>query len=217
VCSSRSKVCSPSLLDGGARVRPGDDAPLRCVFHGGVGEAVAVTARRNNAPTLPCPAGFSLRCQRRVRELSFRSPASVLLRPVKVRGFCLEGAEQAGGPVVAWWLAQTRSSLGGDNLRRRALGQGRRRLGRVPDRWTFAVCFSYCGSSQSHVAMELLAAAGDGWWWRIPEDSACCGPMDLNVISSFFRGLCASRLVVQFFSVSYLGVSVFVLDFVLYP
>jgi hypothetical protein len=38
---------------------------------------------------------------------------------------------------------------------------------------------------------------GDGWWWRIPEDSACCGPMDLNVISSFFRGLCASRLVVQ--------------------
>jgi len=72
------------------------------------GEAVAVTTQRNNAATLPRPAGFSLRCQRRVRELSFRSPASVLLRPVKVRGFCLEGAEQAGGPVVAWWLAQTR-------------------------------------------------------------------------------------------------------------
>jgi len=165
VCSSRSRICSSSLLDGGARILPGDDAPLRCVFQGGVGKAVAVTARRNNAPTLPRPAGFSLRCQRRVRELSFRSPASVLLclrRAVKVRGFCLEGAEQAGGPVVAWWLAQTRSSLGGDSLRRRALGQGRRSLGRVPDRWTFVVCFFYCGSSQSRAAIELLPAGGGG-------------------------------------------------------
>ena len=181
---------------------------------------VAATARRNNAPTLPCPASFSLRCQRRVRELPVRSPISVLLRlrrAVKVRGFCLEGAEQTGGPVVAWWLAQTRAPLGGNGLRRRVLGQGRRSLGRVPNRWTFAVCFFYCGSSQSHVAMELLAAAGDGWWWRILEDSACCGPMDLNVISSFSRGLCASRLVVQLCFVSYLGVSVFILDFVLYP
>ena len=98
-----------------------------------------------------------------------------------------------------------------------SLGPGSLELGRVPDRWICSVCFFYCGSSQSHVAMELLAAAGDGWWWRIPEDSACCGPMDLNVISSFFRGLCASRLVVQLCFVSYLGVSVFVLDFVLYP
>ena len=38
--------------------------PLRDACPGGVGEAMAAKARRNNAPTPPRPVGSRLRCQR---------------------------------------------------------------------------------------------------------------------------------------------------------
>jgi hypothetical protein len=84
----------------------------------------------------------------------------------------------------------------------------------------------YCGSSQSHVAMELLptwgswlwllVVSGSGWRQRIPEASLCGGPRDLFVISLFVKGLYSIK-VEQLSSVSYLTVSVVVRVFILYP
>jgi hypothetical protein len=125
------------------------------------------------------------------------------------------------------------SSRGDSCRRRRVWLQGRRSLGRVPDRWTFSVIFIsfvmasvYGGSSQSHVAMELLPTwvwwqwllmvSGGGWRQRSPEASVRGGPRDLFVISLFFKGLYAI-MVEQLSSVSYLTVSVFVRVFGLYP
>jgi hypothetical protein len=70
--------------------------------------------------------------------LLYRSIVSVrhLRRAVKVRGFCLKEAAQAGGCVDGWWPVQARSSLGSGGHRRRVLGQGQRNSGCSPSQRT---------------------------------------------------------------------------------
>ena len=51
------------LFSGGGGMRP-VWPPLRDACPSGVGEAMAATALRNNAPTPPRPVGSRLRCQR---------------------------------------------------------------------------------------------------------------------------------------------------------
>jgi hypothetical protein len=121
---------------------------------------------------LPRLDGDSLRRHQRARgggascvEPLYRSP-SAICHPcweVCLPAFCSVDAEMTLDLGVAWREEQTRSSCGGFCRRRRVWFQGRRNLGRVPDRWIFSVAFIssmmasvYCGSSQSHVAMELL-------------------------------------------------------------
>ncbi|RLN22230.1 hypothetical protein C2845_PM07G39430 [Panicum miliaceum] len=149
---------------GGGAVRTsfcrGDEAPLRCAVPGGVGEAVAATAQRNNAPTLPRPAGFWLRCQRRVRELLFRSLGPAIHRLFQVM-FLLayvffKGVEQAVGVVDGGRLDLAPSSFGGKDRRWRAPIQELEWLGCVPGRWAIAEGFFYFDSFQSHCAMGLL-------------------------------------------------------------
>jgi hypothetical protein len=53
----RSRICLPSVFGGGPRSCREEVAPLRDACPGGVGEAVAAAARRNNAPTPPRPVG----------------------------------------------------------------------------------------------------------------------------------------------------------------
>jgi hypothetical protein len=138
---------------------------------------------------LPRLDGVSLRRHQRSRgggtscvEPLYRS-SPVTCRPcweVCLPAFCFVDAETALDLGKAWRVEQTWSSRGGSCRRRQVWLQGRRSLGRVPDRWTFSVIFIsfvmasvYGGSSQSHVAMELLptwvwwqwllVVSGDGW------------------------------------------------------
>ena len=148
-----------------------------------------------------------------------------LVRDVCSPAFCSVDAEPAWDLVQDWRVEQIRPSRGGFIHRRRVWFQGRRSLGRVPDRWIFGVSFIsfmasvFCDSYQSHAAMELLptwgwwqwlrvGTGGGGWRW-IPEALVCGGPRVLFVISLFIRVLCAS-MVVHLFSVSNLTVSIFV-------
>jgi hypothetical protein len=147
--------------------------------------------------------------------------------------FCSVDTKMALDLVEVWRVEQTRSSRGGICRRRRVWIHGRWSLGCVPDRWIFSIGFIsslkasvYCGSSQSHVAMELLLTWG--WWiWllvasgggqrqRIPEASVCRGLRDLFVI--FF---CFSRASMQCWwnncPLYPLTVCVFKRVFVLYP
>ena len=91
-------------------------------------------------------------------ELLYRSLASVLLRlrrAVKVRGLCLEAAEQDTGSVEGRRMDQARASLDGGGRRRRVAVQDRRSLGCDPGRWAIGEAFissvwvsAYCDSSK---------------------------------------------------------------------
>lgn len=112
---ARSRVGSPTVGVGGARsCREG--VPLWCVCPSDVDEAMAATTLRNNAPTLPCPAGSRLRCWRRVRELLYRIPGPVIHRLDQVMLLLVSflfGAEPVVGDEVGGQLDLARSSLGG--------------------------------------------------------------------------------------------------------
>jgi hypothetical protein len=82
-----------------------------------------------------------------------------------------------------------------------------------------------CGSSQSHVAMELLPTSGQwprlpvaagGGWWQLPDTSMRGGPKDLLVIFSLVKVFCAF-MVVELYSVFYSTVSVFLRVCGLFP
>ena len=83
----------------------------------------------------------------------------------------------------------------------------------------------YCGSSQSHVAMELPPTSGlwpwlsvvvGGGWWLLPDASRRGEPKDLCVIFFFVKVLCAV-IVVELFSVSCSTVSVLLHVRVMFP
>ena len=158
------------------------------------------------------------------------SSASGLLRfwqAAEVRGSWVQDVEKAAGLVEARRLGRARLPRGGGRRRRRsACIQGRRSLGRGPDRWAFSGSFCssartgvYCGPLQSRRAMELLSASR----WvatagadarrrrrrRLLESSASVGSKDQFAISFFFEVLCVSWAG-QLSSVSFYSVSVFV-------
>ena len=120
-CYSKARVCSP-LVDGGARVCRGGGGPLRFVFPGIVGEAVAAATSWNNAPTPPRPGGASLRCRRRVWELLFRSPgwSCVVLQVMLFLALFFKDAGCAVCVADGSQLDLTHVSLGGGSRQRRA-------------------------------------------------------------------------------------------------
>ena len=162
-------------------------------------------------------------------ELLYRRLASVLLRlwrAVKVRGLCLEAAEQDTGSVEGWRMDQTRASLDGGGRRRRVAVQDRRSLGCDPGRWAIGEAFissvwvsAYCDSSKPCGNMvppdlvrktanrRLPAVAGGSRFGKI---GGVEGPRVFNVILWFVRGLSAKFLL----SVSFLDVPVLVRVFV---
>jgi len=134
--------------------------------------------------------------------------------------------EEAAGFVEARRLDRARLPRGGGRRRRRACIQGRRSLGRGPDRWAFSDSFCssartgvYCGPLQSRRAMELLsasrwaAAVGAGARrrrrQRLLKSSASAGSKDQFAISFFFEVLCVSWAG-QLSSVSFYSISVFI-------
>ena len=165
-------------------------------------------------------------------ELLYRSLAFVLLRlrrVVKVRGFCLEAAEQDAGFVEGRWMDHTRVSLDGGGRRRRVAVHDRRSSGCVPGRWAIGDAFissvwvsAYCDSSKpcgDMVPLDLvrktanrrlrwLPTAADGS--RFGKIGGVGGPRVFNVILWFVRSLSAKFLL----SVSFLDVPVLVHVFV---
>ena len=155
-------------------------------------------------------------------ELLYRSLASVLLRlrrVVKVRGLCLEAAEQDTGSVEGWRMDQTRASLDGGGRRRRVAVQDRRSLGCDPGRWAIGEAFissvwvsAYCDSSKpcgDMVPPDLVRkTANRRLWWlpavaggsRFGKIGGVEGPRVFNVILWFVRGVSAKFLLsVSFF------------------
>ena len=94
------------------------------------------------------------------------------VREVCSPAFCSVDVEPVWDLVQDWRVEQIRPSRGGFSRRRRVWFQGRRSLGRVPDRWIFGVAFIsfmasvFCGSYRSHTVMELLLTWG--WWQWLP-------------------------------------------------
>ena len=165
-------------------------------------------------------------------ELLYRSLASVLLRlwrAVKVRGLCLEAAEQDTGSVEGRRMDQARASLDGGGRRRRVAVQDRRSLGCDPGRWAIGEAFissvwvsAYCDSSKpcgDMVPPDLVrktanrrlrwlpAVAGGSRFGKI---GGVEGSRVFNVILWFVRSLSAKFLL----SVSFLDVPVLVRVFV---
>ena len=187
----------------------------------------------------PRPGGVSLRSRQRARgggapgvELLYRSLAFVLLllrRAVKVRGFCLEAAEQDAGFVEGRWMDHTHVSLDCGGRRRRVEVQDRRSSGCDPGRWAIGDAFissvwvsAYCDSSKPCRNMvppdlvrktanrRLPAVAGGSRFGKI---GGVEGPRVFNVILWFVRGLSTKFLP----SVSFLDVPVLVRIFVQFP
>ena len=152
-------------------------------------------------------------------ELLYRSLASVLLRlrrAVKVRGLCLEAAEQDTGSVEGRRMDQARASLDGGGRQRRVAVQDRRSLGCDPSQSAISEAFissvwvsAYCDSSKPCGNMvppdlvrktanrRLPAVAGRSRFGKI---GGVEGPRVFNVILWFVRGVSAKFLL----SVSFL-------------
>ena len=156
-CAS-PRWCSPSVVGGGARVCRGGGGPLRFVFPGVVGEAVAAATSWNNAPTPPRPGGASLRCRRRVWELLFRSPgwSCVVLQVMLFLALFVKDAGCAVGVADGGRLDLARVSRGDGGRQRRAKIQELEALGRSPGRCATAKGFFYFDSNKSRCAMGLL-------------------------------------------------------------
>ena len=147
----------------------------RLVCPGGDGEVVVSSALWNKSlRSRPCCSGgcsgTGVRSERVVCRCS--TAAHRPLREVCPPAFCSVDAEPAWDLVQDWRVEQIRPSRGGFSRRRRVWFQGRRSLGRVPDRWIFGVAFIsfmasvFCGSYRSHTVMELLLTWG--WWQWLP-------------------------------------------------
>ena len=196
--------------------------------------------RNKSSRALPRPGGVSLRRHRRARggcapavELMYRRSSPSARRPVREVssiGFWFVGTEAAWGLAVVWRMElQIQSSCGGSGRRQWICLQDLRSSGRVPGRWMCSASFSssttmgvYCGSSKLHcdgvpADMGLEAIVLDvGRRCRRWRNLASKGSRGFFVIVLFYKGLCASSLVVQLSSVFYQNVPVSVLVFVRY-
>ncbi|KAG0551767.1 hypothetical protein BDA96_01G451300 [Sorghum bicolor] len=145
--------------------------------------------------------------------------------------FCLVGAELAPVLVVVWRVEQARLPavifVAAGELCSMVVGA----WGVSPTDVYSTLPSSrprasvYCGSSQSHVAMELPPTSGlwpwlsvvvGGGWWLLPDASRRGEPKDLCVIFFFVKVLCAV-IVVELFSVSCSTVSVLLHVRVMFP
>jgi len=135
---SRSRLCSPSVVDSGARVCQ-EGVPPWLAFPGGVGEAMAAAALGNKlSRTLPRPGGALLRRWRRGRRGLYRSAWQVARRQVSPLAFCLMDSRQAVDLVEDGWPDLARFTLGDAGRRRRARIWELEELGRGPSRWASA-------------------------------------------------------------------------------
>jgi hypothetical protein len=123
---SEFSVCSPADVVGGAWVSRRDAAPLRFVYPGGVGEAMAATVLWNKCSRpLPRPGDELLRHQRRGRGAVLRRQGLVSRLLAILLAFLLfKVAEMAVG-VRGWWPAGS----GSTSPRRRWLSMASPNLG----------------------------------------------------------------------------------------
>ena len=178
----------------------GGGGPLRFVFPGVVGEAVAAATSWNNAPTPPRLGGASLRCRRRVWELLFRSPgwSCVVLQVMLFLALFVKDAGCVVGVADGGRLVLARVSRGDGGRQRRAKIQELEALGRSPGRCATAEGFFYFDSNKSRCAMGLLQLTGalvffdDGGDRRREARPLVVreGSRGVVVIFLFFRVLC---------------------------
>lgn len=151
---SRSRICSPSLVDGGARVCRASDTPPRLAFAGDDGEAVTVSSQGNKpSQPLSCSFGVDRRRQWRGRGAGdlglLASPFSKVAR--KVVGFVVGGRPDMArfplGDGVRQWQARIWELM---------------ELGRCPGRRATAEGFFNCDSNISQRVKGLFQLTGRG-------------------------------------------------------